>query len=71
MGLAYLKNVTSLTLQTDKCIGCKLCTQVCPHLVFTMEDKKARITNKENCMECGACARNCPVEAITVHSGVG
>jgi NAD-dependent dihydropyrimidine dehydrogenase PreA subunit len=36
-----------------------------------MENKKARIANKEVCMECGACAKNCPTAAITVHSGVG
>ena len=71
MGLVYLKNVTTLTLHLDKCIGCQLCTQVCPHLVFTMENNKARISNKESCMECGACATNCPTSAITVHSGVG
>nr|WP_318036617.1 mercury methylation ferredoxin HgcB [Dethiobacter alkaliphilus] len=71
MGLTYLKNVTTLKLDTDKCSGCRLCTEVCPHQVFAMENKKSRIANKEACMECGACARNCPAEAITVHSGVG
>ncbi|MBS4031959.1 MAG: 4Fe-4S binding protein [Clostridiales bacterium] len=71
MGLVYLKDVTTLTLHPEKCIGCELCTQVCPHLVFTMENKKARIANKEACMECGACATNCPAAAISVHSGVG
>jgi len=27
--------------------------------------------NGDTCMECGACARNCPTEAITVRAGVG
>jgi NAD-dependent dihydropyrimidine dehydrogenase PreA subunit len=71
MGLAYLKNVVTLSLATEKCIGCDTCTQVCPHQVFRMEHKKAQIVNKEACMECGACAKNCPASAIEVRAGVG
>jgi NAD-dependent dihydropyrimidine dehydrogenase PreA subunit len=32
---------------------------------------KARIVEKNLCMECGACAMNCPTEAIEVNAGVG
>ncbi len=71
MGLTYLKNVTTLSLNIDKCTGCKTCTDVCPHQVFGIKNKKASIINKEACMECGACAKNCPVSAIEVRSGVG
>jgi NAD-dependent dihydropyrimidine dehydrogenase PreA subunit len=71
MGLAYLRNVTTLSLDAEKCIGCQTCTQVCPHQVFEMENKKAWIRDKEACMECGACAKNCPASAIVVRSGVG
>lgn len=71
MGLAYLKNVVTLNLDQQKCIGCQTCTQVCPHQVFQVENKKAQIINKDACMECGACAKNCPVSAIEVRSGVG
>ena len=67
----YLKNVATLELDTDKCIGCRMCTEVCPHGIFVIEDKKARIVDRNACMECGACAKNCPVEAITVEPGVG
>jgi Fe-S-cluster-containing hydrogenase component 2 len=31
----------------------------------------ASLVNKEACMECGACQMNCPVDAVTVKSGVG
>jgi len=48
-----------------------MCTIVCPHRVFVLEQKKAAITNLDKCMECGACARNCASGAITVASGVG
>ena len=71
MGLAYLRNVTTLSLNAEKCIGCQSCTHVCPHQVFEMENKKACIKDKDACMECGACAKNCPVSAIDVRSGVG
>ncbi|RPJ06191.1 MAG: 4Fe-4S dicluster domain-containing protein [Spirochaetaceae bacterium] len=71
MRLTYLKNVTTLEYNIEKCTGCKMCTFVCPHGVFEMKDKKASITNKDLCMECGACAKNCASGAIKVHAGVG
>ncbi len=67
----YLKNVVTLKLFTDKCNACGMCVAVCPHSVFIIEDKKARIWNRDACMECGACAQNCPSDAISVRSGVG
>jgi len=70
-GLVYLRNVVTLKLDQQKCNGCRMCTIVCPHDVFAMENKKAVIQNKDFCMECGACEKNCPENAITVRSGVG
>ena len=29
------------------------------------------VNDPDLCMECGACARNCPVQALTVSPGVG
>jgi len=71
MDFEYLKNVTSLSLDTEKCTGCTMCTVVCPHTVFVMEGAKARIDKRDHCMECGACARNCAFGAISVEHGVG
>ena len=67
----YLKNVTTLAYNKEKCIGCRKCTEVCPHGVFDIKEKKARIVDKDSCMECGACALNCPATAIEVNAGVG
>jgi len=67
----YLKDVTTLTYASGKCVGCGRCTEVCPHGVFCMDEKAARITDKDLCMECGACALNCPAKAIAVNAGVG
>ena len=68
---SYLKNVTTLDFDTDKCIGCGRCTEVCPHGVFDLDKMKAQIADKDSCMECGACAMNCPVSAIKVSAGTG
>ena len=67
----YLKDVTTLAYDTEKCVGCGRCAVVCPHGVFDMENRKAQITDKDLCMECGACALNCPAKAIEVNAGVG
>ena len=48
-----------------------MCILVCPHEVFQVANKKAFIINRDRCMECGACARNCPEGAISVKTGVG
>jgi len=39
--------------------------------VFDLNEKKAQITDKDLCIECGACALNCPAKAIEVNAGVG
>jgi NAD-dependent dihydropyrimidine dehydrogenase PreA subunit len=62
---------TTLVLHTDRCINCRRCTEVCPHAVFARGKETVTIERPAACMECGACARNCPVQAIEVQSGVG
>ena len=70
-GFSYLSGVVTLELDRESCIGCGICTAVCPHLVLDMQGPKAFIRNRDECMECGACALNCPVRAIRVDAGVG
>ncbi|MCL1965141.1 MAG: 4Fe-4S dicluster domain-containing protein [Firmicutes bacterium] len=67
----YLKDVATLSYATEKCIGCGKCIEVCPHGVFHMDGGKAQIVQKDLCMECGACALNCPAKALDVSAGVG
>ncbi len=71
MPLHYLKNVATLKYDPARCAGCGLCRDVCPHGVFEMDGRKARLTDRDRCMECGACARNCAFDAIEVRAGVG
>ncbi len=69
--LVYLKDVVTLKLEQEKCMGCGVCLSVCPHAVLSLTNGKIDIANRDACMECGACARNCPAEALNVRSGVG
>lgn len=71
MDYTYILNGESLVVDKEKCTGCGICTEVCPHAVLAIEEKKAVITEKRRCMECGACSLNCPFGAITVNKGVG
>jgi len=71
IGFKYLSDVVTLQLDQEKCNGCKMCIIVCPHEVFGIRNKRAFIKELDSCMECGACAKNCPESAITVKSGVG
>jgi len=79
----YLKDVVTLRLDQEKCVGCGICVTVCPHAVLRPVDggrkiggsleagRKVEIGDRDACMECGACSRNCPVKAVTVSTGVG
>lgn len=67
----YLSDVVTLKLDEEKCTGCGMCLEVCPHNVLEMNRTHVRIQNRDACMECGACSRNCPFDAISVQSGVG
>jgi ferredoxin len=67
----YLKNVSTLRLDPQKCTGCGVCIEVCPRAVVTIKVRKAAITDLDACIECGACQRNCAFGALSVRAGVG
>jgi NAD-dependent dihydropyrimidine dehydrogenase PreA subunit len=69
--MRYLYEFVELELDPAKCRGCRLCIEVCPHGVFGFATGKAIILDKRDCMECGACAKNCRFGAIKAKSGVG
>lgn len=50
---------------SNACIGCKKCEKVCEHDAIKVVDNLARI-DYEKCVNCGACAEQCPVGCIVV-----
>lgn len=57
-----LNNGKAIKVNADKCIGCKVCTQVCPigNIVVTISAQ--RLSKK--CEFCLACVHSCPENAI-------
>jgi ferredoxin len=50
---------------TQPCVNCKYtdCVVVCPMECFYGDDRQLYI-DPDDCIDCGACAPECPVEAI-------
>ena len=56
---------------TEPCVKCKFtdCVDVCPVDCFT-EGENFLTINPDECIDCGACVPECPVEAIYEESEV-
>lgn len=48
----------------DNCIGCQICTKVCPVNAPSGELKKKHAIDKNKCIGCGICTAKCPVQSI-------
>lgn len=51
---------------TDECIGCEICTKVCPMKCFTVDGHKS-VWHSEKCITCMACVHACPMMAIQMN----
>jgi nitroreductase/NAD-dependent dihydropyrimidine dehydrogenase PreA subunit len=61
------ERVVTTLIDADRCIGCGLCTMVCPLETLAIEDGKAVIRGADS-LNCDHCAAACPTEAIAVAS---
>ena len=53
-----MKHNHSVTLESDKCIGCTDCIKRCPTEAIRVRNSKAEIID-ERCIDCGICIRVC------------
>ena len=61
--LKYVKHKAPLSVDPDKCIGCKSCMKIgCP--AISMKDGKATVDSTQ-CVGCGVCAQLCPKKAFS------
>jgi polyferredoxin len=56
----------NVRIDTEKCVGCKRCIQVCP--VFSLTDDSLKTGRPTmTCVRCGKCVDVCPEGAISYH----
>ena len=53
-------------VDTEKCIGCEECVDVCPVDVYEMQDSKSVPVNADECLGCESCIEVCEQGAITI-----
>lgn len=60
--VGFLKKSEKCFVVTDRCVGCGICTGVCPRGNYSFDNKGIKIEG--DCEFCFACIQNCPQKAI-------
>ena len=61
--VGFLKRSEKYFVVTDRCIGCGICTDVCPRGNYSLTSNGVKTDG--DCEFCFACIHNCPQKAIT------
>ncbi len=58
-----------ITIDTDICVGCGFCNEICPQVFFIQGEGAIAVTNlmsSENLESAKEAAEKCPVDAIRI-----
>lgn len=60
----------SIVINKEKCVGCRMCTQVCPGSLIKLDQEgKAYIKYPKDCWGCVSCVKECKKDAIDFYLG--
>lgn len=59
----------SIRINPQKCVGCRMCSEVCPGSLIEIKSKKAVIKYPKDCWGCVSCVKECKTGAIEFFLG--
>ncbi len=60
------KALIKYEIDSEKCKGCGICLNACPHEAIRGEKKKVHTIDQEVCQKCGICKEECKFDAIKI-----
>ena len=60
------KTIYEIIVDSEKCMGCGECVDICPSEVYELQDDKSVPVNAEECVGCESCVEVCEQGTITV-----
>ena len=61
------RDITTFTIDPDKCTGCLVCKKACPPDAISGEKKQVHIIDQDKCTQCGACRLVCKFDAVVTN----
>ena len=60
------KDLMTYEIDPETCVGCTLCSRVCPVDAISGDKKMPHVIDSVICIKCGACMEKCKFNAISI-----